>query len=68
MFPSAFCIQLFTPGVVGVGADPVDCDNTTVRVSAPVEQALSKDFWNLTPLMMMLDPHPGRQDEAHKGP
>ena len=67
VFLSAFCIQVFTPGVVGGGAPMPWIATILVRLSVPVERALGEDFLNGT-LSMMLDPHPGRQSEVRKGP
>lgn len=48
-----------------MGADPADCDDTTVRRLVPVRQVFREDDRNLT-LPMMLDQHPGHQRKVRK--
>ena len=33
-------IDLFAPGIIGMGTDAVNCDNTRIKLLAPVDQAL----------------------------
>ena len=32
-------VDLLAPGIIGMGADAVDCDDTRIEVLAPVDQA-----------------------------
>lgn len=36
-------IDLLAPGIIGMGADAVDCDDTRIKLLAPVTRLFKKD-------------------------